>query len=99
MTSCDPSVAIDGAGSGGLSSSRQLRNSGYTLPKETLGQRCLFDGELRLEVCLDWCINPIIEGAFLRWLVMAESVATNVSQTRSCVSVRSRNQNPFNSNL
>ena len=77
MTSCDPSVAIDGAGSGGLSSSRLLRNYGYTLPKETLGQRCLFDGELQLEACLDWCIDPIIEGAFLRWLVMAMSVTTH----------------------
>lgn len=46
----------------------------FALPTETLEERCLLDGELRLGACGDWCGGPRVEGAFLSGLAMAEAV-------------------------
>jgi predicted NAD/FAD-dependent oxidoreductase len=37
----------------------------YALPSEPLKERCLFDPELKIGACGDWCGGPRVEGAFL----------------------------------
>lgn len=46
----------------------------YALPEKTLETRYLFDEELRLGVCGDWCGGPRVEGAYLSGLSLAEAV-------------------------
>ncbi|MCA9116537.1 MAG: FAD-dependent oxidoreductase [Planctomycetaceae bacterium] len=46
----------------------------YAVPEKTLETRCLFDEELRLGVCGDWCGGPRVEGAYLSGLSLAEAV-------------------------
>jgi predicted NAD/FAD-dependent oxidoreductase len=37
----------------------------YAIPTSPLTESCLFDGELRIAACGDWCAGPRVEGAFL----------------------------------
>ena len=37
----------------------------FALPDPSLGVDCLFDPDLRLGACGDWCLAPRVEGAFL----------------------------------
>lgn len=37
----------------------------YALPPEPLAESCLFDAELQVAACGDWCAGPRVEGAFL----------------------------------
>lgn len=46
----------------------------YALPTTPLPQRCLFDAELGIGVCGDWCGGPRVEGAFLSGAAMAGRV-------------------------
>ncbi len=46
----------------------------YALPVEPLDEHCLFDGELQLGACGDWCGGPRVEGAYLSGLALAEKV-------------------------
>ncbi|MCH9655064.1 MAG: FAD-dependent oxidoreductase [Planctomycetes bacterium] len=47
----------------------------FALPSEPLEKRCLFDEELRLGACGDWCGGPRIESAYLSGLALAEAVS------------------------
>ena len=47
----------------------------FALPSEPLEQRCLFDEDLRLGACGDWCGGPRIEGAYLSGIALAEAVS------------------------
>lgn len=47
----------------------------YAIPPEPLSDRCLFDAELGIGVCGDWCAGPRVEGAYLSGLALAERVA------------------------
>jgi predicted NAD/FAD-dependent oxidoreductase len=49
----------------------------YALPREPLADACLFDRELRIAACGDWCGGPRVEGAFLSGLAAAETVAVD----------------------
>jgi predicted NAD/FAD-dependent oxidoreductase len=42
----------------------------YAIPPEPLEDRCLFDPELRVGACGDWCSGPRVEGAFLSGMAM-----------------------------
>jgi predicted NAD/FAD-dependent oxidoreductase len=46
----------------------------HALPSEPLEDRCLFDAELRVGACGDWCSGPRVEGAFLSGMAMAGRV-------------------------
>ena len=46
----------------------------FALPSRPLEARCLFDEELRLGACGDWCGGPRVEGAYLSGLALAEAV-------------------------
>ena len=37
----------------------------YALPPEPLAESCLFDSEMKVAACGDWCGGPRVEGAFL----------------------------------
>ena len=36
----------------------------FALPKKPLAESCLFERELRIGACGDWCAGPRVEGAF-----------------------------------
>ena len=44
----------------------------YALPTEPLPDRYLFDGDLNIGACGDWCAGPRVEGAFLSGAAVAE---------------------------
>ena len=48
----------------------------YAEPETPLPQRFLFDPELGLGACGDWCGEPRVEGAYLSGLGLAEAVST-----------------------
>ena len=43
----------------------------YAIPLEPLDSRCLFDSELRIGACGDWCSGSRVEGAFLSGMALA----------------------------
>lgn len=49
----------------------------FALPTEPLTDRCLFDRDLRLGACGDWCGGPRVEGAYLSGLALAEAITTH----------------------
>lgn len=44
----------------------------YALPLEPLPDRYLFDADLNIGACGDWCSGPRVEGAFLSGVALAE---------------------------
>ena len=44
----------------------------YALPLEPLPDRYLFDADLNIGACGDWCSGPRVEGAFLSGAALAE---------------------------
>jgi predicted NAD/FAD-dependent oxidoreductase len=46
----------------------------YAIPPEPLESRCLFDTQLRIGACGDWCSGPRVEGAFLSGMAIAGQV-------------------------
>ena len=44
----------------------------YALPTEPLPDRYLFDGDLHIGACGDWCSGPRVEGAVLSGIALAE---------------------------
>ena len=42
----------------------------FAIPPEPLEDRCLFDSELRIGACGDWCSGPRVECAFLSGMAM-----------------------------
>jgi predicted NAD/FAD-dependent oxidoreductase len=44
----------------------------YALPTEPLPDRYLFDADLNIGACGDWCSGPRVEGAFLSGAALAE---------------------------
>ena len=54
----------------------------YAIPPEPLETRCLFDPELKIGACGDWCSGPRVEGAFLSGVAMAGRVLAHMSTLR-----------------
>lgn len=50
----------------------------YALPSDPLSERCLFDPELRIGACGDWCGGPRVEGAFMSGYELAERIIATV---------------------
>jgi hypothetical protein len=55
-----------------IPSSRVAHRWRYALPTEPLPDRCLFDGDMNIGACGDWCSGPRVEGAFLSGAALAE---------------------------
>jgi renalase len=47
----------------------------YALASRPLGEPCLFDADLGLGLCGDWCLGPRVEAAFLSGAALAERMA------------------------
>lgn len=54
----------------------------YANPSQPLETQCLFDPELKIGACGDWCSSPRVEGAFLSGMAMADCVLSHVSASR-----------------
>jgi hypothetical protein len=50
----------------------------YALADRPLGEACLFDPDLGLGACGDWCLGGKIEAAFLSGLAMAERIVDSI---------------------
>lgn len=55
----------------------------FALPTEPLPDPCLFDSDLRLAVCGDWCGGPRVEGAFLSGCAAADRLLALLSGSGS----------------
>jgi predicted NAD/FAD-dependent oxidoreductase len=64
--------AIDATPKGILHSTAHLWR--FALPAEPLANTCLFDRELQIGACGDWCAGPRVEGAFLSGMAAARRV-------------------------
>lgn len=53
----------------------------FALPVEPLEQRHLFDRELSLGACGDWCGGPRVEGAFLSGVSLADAIEQTHQRT------------------
>lgn len=49
----------------------------YAIPPHTLESRCLFDSQLKIGACGDWCNGPRVEGAFFSGMAVADEVLAN----------------------
>ncbi len=54
----------------------------YAIPAQPLEAPCLFDSQLRIGACGDWCGGPRVEGTFLSGLAMASRVLDHMSAPR-----------------
>ena len=52
----------------------------FAIPPKPLDEMCLFDSQLRIGACGDWCAGPRVEGAFLSGFSAAERVLGLVNQ-------------------
>lgn len=50
----------------------------FSIPERSLEARCLFDDQLALGACGDWCGGSRIEDAYLSGLTMAEAVIAHI---------------------
>ena len=69
---------------GGLAATpadRQAHRWRFALPTEPLPDPCLYDPDLRLAVCGDWCGGPRVEGAFLSGCAAAEALLRSSAGT------------------
>lgn len=57
----------------------------YALPHEARSETCLFDADLRLAVCGDWCNGPQVEGAFLSGRAAAERLLSPRTRPASSI--------------
>lgn len=49
----------------------------FALVEEALGEPCLWNADLRLGACGDWCLGPRVECAFDSGIAMAKRILTN----------------------
>ncbi len=59
----------------------------YALPTSPLTERCMFDADLQIGACGDWCGGPRVEGAFLSGMAVAGEVLGLLPETITRVSV------------
>ena len=59
----------------------------YSIPPEPLDSPCLFDSQLKIGACGDWCGGPRVEGAFVSGMTLAEHVLASFDRIHSAVTI------------
>ncbi len=62
----------------------------FAIPQQPLNTTCLFDDELMIGACGDWCGGPRVEGAFLSGMALAGRILGRLNSTFAAAPAKGR---------